>query len=200
MAEQEKKEKKEKIPRQAMPEQDPKERSRNFKEVPYGYTPEMAQKEAQRCLQCKKPKCVEGCPVGVKIPEFVKLIAEGDFIGAAGEIGTVEAVHIFTTILVTPDNKTVIIPNAKLTGDNIVNYSAKGTRRVDLVVGVAYDEDLQKARRMMPKLLVNPDNRGAVLRQMGELEIRLGETGIGSTIWKPRRGSSPISPISRRWS
>ena len=86
MAEQEKKEKKEKIPRQAMPEQDPKERSRNFKEVPYGYTPEMAQKEAQRCLQCKKPKCVEGCPVGVKIPEFVKLIAEGDFIGAAKKL------------------------------------------------------------------------------------------------------------------
>ncbi|MEJ2068230.1 MAG: FAD-dependent oxidoreductase [Deltaproteobacteria bacterium] len=83
MAEQEKKEKKEKIPRQAMPEQDPKERSRNFKEVPYGYTPELALKEANRCLQCKKPKCVEGCPVGVKIPEFVHLIAEGNFIGAA---------------------------------------------------------------------------------------------------------------------
>ena len=66
-----------------MPEQDPKERSRNFKEVPYGYTPELALKEANRCLQCKKPKCVEGCPVGVKIPEFVHLIAEGNFIGAA---------------------------------------------------------------------------------------------------------------------
>jgi len=86
MAEQEKKEKKEKIPRQPMPEQDPKERSKNFKEVPYGYTPELAQKEASRCLQCKKPKCVEGCPVGVKIPEFVKLIAEGDFIGAAKKL------------------------------------------------------------------------------------------------------------------
>jgi len=77
----------------------------------------------------------------------------GDFIGAAGEIGTVEAVHIFTTILVTPDNKTVIIPNAKLTGDNIVNYSAKGTRRVDLVVGVAYKEDLQKAKTVIEGVL-----------------------------------------------
>jgi glutamate synthase (NADPH/NADH) small chain len=85
MAEQKKKDK-EKIPRQPMPEQDPKERSRNFKEVPYGYTPELAQKEASRCLQCKKPKCVEGCPVGVKIPEFVKLIADGDFIGAAKKL------------------------------------------------------------------------------------------------------------------
>jgi glutamate synthase (NADPH/NADH) small chain len=80
------KEKKEKIPRQPMPEQDPKVRSKNFDEVPYGYTPELAQKEASRCLQCKKPKCVEGCPVGVKIPEFIHLIAEGDFIGAAKKL------------------------------------------------------------------------------------------------------------------
>lgn len=79
-------EKKEKIPRQPMPEQDPKVRSRNFDEVPYGYTPELAQREASRCLQCKKPKCVEGCPVGVKIPEFIKLILEGDFIGAAKKL------------------------------------------------------------------------------------------------------------------
>jgi glutamate synthase (NADPH/NADH) small chain len=86
MAEQETKEKKEKIPRQPMPEQDPKERSKNFKEVPYGYTPELAQQEAKRCLQCKKPKCIEGCPVGVKIPEFIQLIAEGDFIGAAKKL------------------------------------------------------------------------------------------------------------------
>ena len=80
------KEKREKIPRQPMPEQDPKARSRNFDEVPYGYTPELAQREASRCLQCKKPKCVEGCPVGVKIPEFIKLVAEGDFIGAAKKV------------------------------------------------------------------------------------------------------------------
>jgi glutamate synthase (NADPH/NADH) small chain len=86
MAEQETKGKKEKIPRQPMPEQDPKERSKNFKEVPYGYTPELAQQEAKRCLQCKKPKCIEGCPVGVKIPEFINLIAEGDFIGAAKKL------------------------------------------------------------------------------------------------------------------
>jgi glutamate synthase (NADPH/NADH) small chain len=80
------KEKKEKIPRQPMPEQDPKKRSKNFDEVPYGYTPELAQKEASRCLQCKKPKCIEGCPVGVKIPEFINLITEGDFIGAAKKL------------------------------------------------------------------------------------------------------------------
>jgi len=86
MAEKEKKEKKEKIPRQPMPEQDPKKRSKNFDEVPYGYNPELAQKEASRCLQCKKPKCIEGCPVGVKIPEFINLITEGDFIAAAKKL------------------------------------------------------------------------------------------------------------------
>jgi glutamate synthase (NADPH/NADH) small chain len=80
------KEKKEKIPRQPMPEQDPKVRSKNFDEVPFGFTPELAQREASRCLQCKKPKCIEGCPVGVKIPEFVNLITEGDFIGAAKKL------------------------------------------------------------------------------------------------------------------
>jgi glutamate synthase (NADPH/NADH) small chain len=80
------KNKKDKIPRQLMPEQDPKVRSKNFDEVPYGYTPELAQREASRCLQCKKPKCVEGCPVGVKITEFVNLIKEGDFIGAAKKL------------------------------------------------------------------------------------------------------------------
>jgi glutamate synthase (NADPH/NADH) small chain len=69
-----------------MPEQDPKERIKNFQEVPFGYTPEMAQREAQRCLQCKKPQCVDGCPVNVNIPEFIKLVAEGDFLGAGRKI------------------------------------------------------------------------------------------------------------------
>ncbi len=68
--------------RVAMPEQDPKVRARNFLEVPTGYTVKMAQEEASRCLQCKKPGCVEGCPVGVDIPGFIDLIAHGDFTGA----------------------------------------------------------------------------------------------------------------------
>ncbi len=78
--------KKKKIPRQPMPEQEPKVRARNFDEVPYGYSPETAMLEASRCLQCKKPKCVEGCPVNVKIPEFIALIAEGDFVAAARKL------------------------------------------------------------------------------------------------------------------
>lgn len=61
-----------------MPEQDPKERARNFKEVTLGYTKEMAMEEASRCLNCKNKPCVAGCPVGVKIPEFISEIAEGN--------------------------------------------------------------------------------------------------------------------------
>ena len=69
-------------PRTPMPQQDPVERSRNFKEVALGYTPEMAMKEAGRCIQCKNPACVQGCPVNVRIPEFIAKVAEGDFEGA----------------------------------------------------------------------------------------------------------------------
>lgn len=65
-----------KIPRQEMPEQDQRLRIHNFQEVPYGYTFELASLEAGRCLQCKNPKCVEGCPVNVDIPAFIKLIRE----------------------------------------------------------------------------------------------------------------------------
>jgi len=71
--------KKDKIPRVAMPEQKADVRRRNFLEVPTGYTPEMAMQEAQRCLECKKPGCVTGCPVGIDIPGFIRLIKEGEF-------------------------------------------------------------------------------------------------------------------------
>ena len=71
----------------AMPEQDAKVRARNFKEVALGYTPEQAIEEANRCLGCKNPRCVGGCPVNVRIPEFIKKVQEGDF-KAAYEIIT----------------------------------------------------------------------------------------------------------------
>ncbi len=62
-----------------MPEQDPNIRNKNFQEVALGYTEEMAMEEAKRCFKCKKPLCMEGCPVCVKIPEFMGLVAEGKF-------------------------------------------------------------------------------------------------------------------------
>jgi glutamate synthase (NADPH/NADH) small chain len=69
-----------------MKEQDPAVRGKNFEEVPYGYSDDEARAEASRCLKCKKPLCVEGCPVNVKIPEFIGLIADGDFAAAARKI------------------------------------------------------------------------------------------------------------------
>jgi len=74
--------KKNAVPRVAMPEQEPQVRARNFLEVPTGYTVKMAQEEAARCLQCRKPACVAGCPVEVDIPGFINLITEGDLTGA----------------------------------------------------------------------------------------------------------------------
>jgi len=82
----------------------------------------------------------------------------GDVIEAAGVTGKVNAIHIFTTTLTTPDNKTIIIPNAKLGGDNIINYSTQETRRVDLTVGVAYDADLKEVRSILEDI-VSKDSR-----------------------------------------
>jgi glutamate synthase (NADPH/NADH) small chain len=67
-----------KILRQDMPVQEAEDRVQNFNEVALGFTLEVAQREAERCLQCKEPKCMEGCPVGVTIPEFVEAVREGD--------------------------------------------------------------------------------------------------------------------------
>lgn len=72
-------EKTEKVSRQTMEEQKPEDRRANFDEVPFGYSPETAMLEATRCLQCKKPACVQGCPVEIDIPAFVQHIADGDF-------------------------------------------------------------------------------------------------------------------------
>lgn len=84
-------------------------------------------------------------------------IRVGDYIEGAGTAGTVEEIAIFTTTLVTPDNKTVIIPNAALTGDNIVNWTLKGTRRVDLVMGIGYEDDIDKAKQVMRDVLAEDD-------------------------------------------
>jgi len=69
-----------------MPEQAPQDRARNFEEVPYGYTEETAMLEASRCLKCKKPRCVAGCPVNIDIPGFIALVQEGKFIEAAWKV------------------------------------------------------------------------------------------------------------------
>ncbi|MGA4644041.1 NADPH-dependent glutamate synthase [Limisphaera sp. 4302-co] len=75
-----------KLPRQKMPEQEPTERRQNFAEVNLGLDELLARREALRCLECASPRCTQGCPVGVKIREFIQLVLEGDYLGAAAKI------------------------------------------------------------------------------------------------------------------
>jgi small conductance mechanosensitive channel len=77
----------------------------------------------------------------------------GDFIEAAGVAGVVEEIQLFTTTMRTPDNKTIIIPNAQVTSGTITNFSARDTRRLDLVFGVSYSEDLDKVKRVINEVL-----------------------------------------------
>jgi len=77
----------------------------------------------------------------------------GDYIEGAGVAGIVEQIEIFTTTLRSLDNKKIIVPNARMTGDNIVNYSAKEVRRVDMVFGISYGDDVDKAQRVLMELL-----------------------------------------------
>jgi len=79
----------------------------------------------------------------------------GDYIEGGGMAGTVEEMSIFTTVLKSPDNKVIIVPNAKIMGDNIINYSAEDTRRLDLVFGVSYNDDLKKVKKVLNDILEN---------------------------------------------
>ena len=82
----------------------------------------------------------------------------GDFINAAGVAGTVEEVSIFNTIMITPDNQKMIIPNGSITGGSITNVNAKPERRVDLVIGISYDDDIKKAKELLTSI-VEADER-----------------------------------------
>ncbi len=89
---------------------------------------------------------------GVMIIAF-RPFKKGDFVEVAGTAGTVTEVSIFNTILRTPDNKTIIVPNGNITSDNIINYSANDTRRVDMKFGIGYDDDLLKAKTLLGEIL-----------------------------------------------
>lgn len=81
----------------------------------------------------------------------------GDYIEAAGTAGTVKEIGIFTTELRTPDNKKVIVPNAKASGDNIINYTATGQRRIDMIASVGYSDDLDKVREILISILAEDE-------------------------------------------
>lgn len=81
----------------------------------------------------------------------------GDYVEAGGTAGTVEEVHIFNTILKTPDNKKVILPNSEITGGAITNYSAKDTRRVDMVFGIGYGDNIKLAKETLEQILAEDE-------------------------------------------
>lgn len=81
----------------------------------------------------------------------------GDIVEIAGAEGVVEEIQIFNTVLATFDNKTVIVPNAQATGGNITNYTMRGTRRVDMVFGIGYSDDLLKAKQLLMEILTSDE-------------------------------------------
>lgn len=81
----------------------------------------------------------------------------GEYVDAGGVSGTVNEVNIFQTVLKTPDNKVVYVPNAQITGQPITNYSREDTRRVDLLIGVSYDADLHKTKEVLESVLKAED-------------------------------------------
>lgn len=100
----------------------------------------------------------------------------GDFVEAAGIAGVVEQVQILTTILRTGDNKQIIVPNSQIMDSVITNYSANETRRVDLVIGVSYDDDLDKVRKTLIELIAADDR---ILKDP-EATIAVSELGDSS--------------------
>ncbi|MBF0289621.1 MAG: mechanosensitive ion channel [SAR324 cluster bacterium] len=100
----------------------------------------------------------------------------GDRVDGGGASGIIESVQIFTTIMKTPDNKIIIIPNSKMMGDNIVNYSTTGTMRVDMVFGIGYGDDIKKAKEVLTNI-VKQDER--VLKEP-EPVVKVKELGDSS--------------------
>jgi len=112
---------------------------------------------------------------GVMILIF-KPFKVGDFIEAQGHSGSVKAIQIFNTILTTPDNKTIIIPNGGLSTSSMINFSTQKTRRVDFVFGIGYGDDLDKAKAIIFDI-INNDKR--ILKDP-EPFVRLSELGDSS--------------------
>jgi len=111
-------------------------------------------------------------------------IRSGDFVEVAGQAGVVNEVGIFSTIMKSGDNKVIIIPNSNIMGSNIINYSLEDTRRIDMVIGIAYDADIRKAK--------------AVLEEIIAAEERV-LTEPGTTIAVAELADSSVNLVFRPW-
>lgn len=88
---------------------------------------------------------------------FFKYFKEGDFIEAQGYMGSVKEIQIFVTILTTPDNKTIILPNGPLATDSLTNFSTEATRRVDWTFGIGYGDDVDQAYEVLGRLIADDE-------------------------------------------
>lgn len=101
----------------------------------------------------------------------------GDFIEAAGNSGSVQSIGIFNTVLKTPDNRVITVPNSLIYADTITNYSAEDTRRIDLVIGIGYDDDIARARALIQGVLSRDDRiledppPAMLLAELGESSV-----------------------------
>lgn len=102
----------------------------------------------------------------------------GDYVEAGGTDGVVEEVSVFFTRMRTGDNKQIVVPNSEITSGSITNYSAKETRRIDLVVGIGYDDDIRRAKELLQRI-VNEEDR--VLAEPAP-QIAVSELGDSSVI------------------
>lgn len=119
----------------------------------------------------------------------------GDYVEAGGTAGTVEEISIFTTTMTTPDNREIIIPNNNITTGIITNYSAHKKRRLDLVIGVAYDADLKKAQTLLTKIVEKHD---AVLDKP-EAVVAVNELGASSVDFIVRPWVKTADYWTTRW-
>lgn len=115
----------------------------------------------------------------------------GHMVELDGRVGVVEDIQVFSTVMRTPENKTVIIPNGQITSNSIVNYTRKGTLRVDMVFGIGYDDDLLRAKQILQEL-VDRDER--VLREPAPVVsvLELGDSSVNFAV-------RPFVPVAHYW-
>ncbi len=112
----------------------------------------------------------------------LRIFKVGDFVETAGFLGKIEAINIFHTTLVTPDNKVVTIPNGKLSNASVVNFTTKGTRRLDLKFGVGYEQDIDKVKEVLANIV---NNHELVLAEPQPF-VRLSEHGDSAIVFTVR--------------
>jgi len=110
---------------------------------------------------------------------FFRPFKVGDYVEAAGIAGTVNSIGIFNTVMKTPDNRVITVPNSLIHGDTITNYSAEATRRIDLVIGIGYEDDIRRAKALIQGLLSGDDRildeppPGLLLLELGDSSVNI---------------------------